>query len=82
MIIDTDEPIRADTTVEALATLKPAFEANGSVTAGNAPGMNDGASAVVVIGWGDGAGSDRWEKRSIVAWRIPSKSCAAVAQIL
>ena len=48
VIIDTDEPIRADTTVEALATLKPAFEANGSVTAGNAPGMNDGASAVVV----------------------------------
>jgi acetyl-CoA C-acetyltransferase len=48
VVIDTDEPIRADTTVEALAALKPAFEADGSVTAGNAPGMNDGASAVVV----------------------------------
>jgi acetyl-CoA C-acetyltransferase len=47
-IIDTDEPIRADTTLEALAALKPAFEADGSVTAGNAPGMNDGAAALVV----------------------------------
>jgi acetyl-CoA C-acetyltransferase len=47
-IIDTDEPIRVDTTVEGLAALKPAFEADGQVTAGNAPGMNDGASAVVV----------------------------------
>jgi acetyl-CoA C-acetyltransferase len=47
-VIDTDEPIRADTTLEALAALKPAFEADGSVTAGNAPGMNDGAAALVV----------------------------------
>ncbi|MCC7207652.1 MAG: acetyl-CoA C-acyltransferase, partial [Anaerolineae bacterium] len=48
IIIDQDEPIRADTTVEALAKLKPAFEADGRVTAGNAPGLNDGAAAVVV----------------------------------
>lgn len=47
-IINRDEPIRADTTLEALATLKPAFEAEGQVTAGNAPGLNDGAAAVVV----------------------------------
>jgi acetyl-CoA C-acetyltransferase len=47
-VIDTDEPIRADTTVAALAALKPAFEADGQVTAGNAPGLNDGAAAVVV----------------------------------
>lgn len=47
-IIDTDEPIRADTTVAALAALKPAFEADGQVTAGNAPGLNDGAAAIVV----------------------------------
>jgi acetyl-CoA C-acetyltransferase len=47
-VIDRDEPIRPDTSIEALAALKPAFEADGSVTAGNAPGMNDGASAVVV----------------------------------
>lgn len=48
MVIDVDESIRRDTTLEALAKLKPAFENDGSVTAGNAPGMNDGASALVV----------------------------------
>jgi acetyl-CoA C-acetyltransferase len=46
--IDRDEAIRDDTTVEALAALKPAFKKDGSVTAGNAPGVNDGASALVV----------------------------------
>lgn len=48
VVIDSDEPIRRDTSLEALAALKPAFEANGRVTAGNAPGLNDGAAAVVV----------------------------------
>jgi acetyl-CoA C-acetyltransferase len=47
--IDRDEPIRPDTTPESLAKLKPAFKKNGSVTAGNAPGVNDGASALVVM---------------------------------
>src|SRR5581483_9756580 len=47
-IIDQDEPIRRDTSLAALAALKPAFEAEGRVTAGNAPGLNDGAAAVVV----------------------------------
>jgi acetyl-CoA C-acetyltransferase len=46
--VDRDEPPRADTTLEALAKLKPAFEKDGTVTAGNAPGLNDGASALVV----------------------------------
>ena len=46
--ITQDEPIRADTTLDALAKLRPSFEADGQVTAGNAPGLNDGASAVVV----------------------------------
>jgi acetyl-CoA C-acetyltransferase len=48
VIFDTDEPVRADSSIEALAKLKPAFKPEGTVTAGNAPGMNDGASAVVV----------------------------------
>ena len=48
-IVDRDEPIREDTTVEALAALKPAFKKDGSVTAGNAPGVNDGAAALVVM---------------------------------
>ena len=47
--IDRDETIRPDTTIDVLANLKPAFKKEGSVTAGNAPGVNDGAAAVVVM---------------------------------
>ncbi len=46
---DRDEAIRADTTAAALAGLKQAFKKDGSVTAGNAPGVNDGAAALVVM---------------------------------
>jgi acetyl-CoA C-acetyltransferase len=46
--VSTDEHPRPDTSAEKLATLKPAFRANGSVTAGNSSGLNDGAAAVVV----------------------------------
>src|SRR5439155_1976000 len=49
LVMDRDEPIRPDTTAEALGKLKPAFKGSGSVTAGNAPGVNDGASALVVM---------------------------------
>jgi acetyl-CoA C-acetyltransferase len=49
VVVDRDEPIRADTTVEALAKLKPAFKSGGTVTAGNAPGVNDGAAALVIM---------------------------------
>jgi acetyl-CoA C-acetyltransferase len=49
VVVDRDEPVRPDTTTEALARLKPAFKEGGSVTAGNAPGVNDGASALVVM---------------------------------
>jgi acetyl-CoA C-acetyltransferase len=49
LIVDTDEPIREDTTAEALSNLKPAFRKEGTVTAGNAPGVNDAAAAVVVM---------------------------------
>ena len=48
VVIDKDEPIRADTSLETLAKLKPAFQEAGTVTAGNAPGLSDGASATVV----------------------------------
>ena len=47
-IFDTDETPRRDTSLEVLANLKPAFHKDGKVTAGNAPGLNDGAAAVVV----------------------------------
>ena len=46
--VERDESIRRDTTVEKLAALKPAFDPEGTTTAGNAPGVNDGASCVVV----------------------------------
>ena len=48
LVVDRDEPIREDTTPESLAALKPAFKKDGTVTAGNAPGVNDGAAALVV----------------------------------
>jgi acetyl-CoA C-acetyltransferase len=47
--IDADEPIRPDTSLEALSKLSPAFQKEGTVTAGNAPGLSDGASATVVV---------------------------------
>ena len=47
-IVDRDESIRADTTPEVLGRLRPVFNPEGSVTAGNAPGVNDGAAAMVV----------------------------------
>src|SRR5436190_10128715 len=46
--VDTDEAPRRDTSLEALAKLKPVFDPNGTVTAGNAPGLNDGAAALTV----------------------------------
>jgi len=48
VVISKDESPRADTTLEALAKLKPAFKKDGTVTAGNAPGTNDGAAALIV----------------------------------
>ena len=48
VIFDKDESPREDTTTELLRSLKPAFKKDGTVTAGNAPGVNDGAAAVVV----------------------------------
>jgi acetyl-CoA C-acetyltransferase len=48
IVFDTDETVREDTSVEGLAKLKPAFKQEGTVTAGNAPSVNDGASALVV----------------------------------
>jgi acetyl-CoA C-acetyltransferase len=49
VVVDKDEYIRAGTTLEALAKLKPAFSKEGTVTAGNASGINDGAAALVLM---------------------------------
>lgn len=48
-VLAQDESIRADTTLDKLAALKPVFDAEGSVTAGNAPGINDGAAALLLM---------------------------------
>jgi acetyl-CoA C-acetyltransferase len=48
-VVDTDEYIRHDSTIEAMAKLRPAFSKEGTVTAGNASGINDGAAALVVM---------------------------------
>lgn len=50
VIVKTDEPVREDTSLESLGRLKPAFKKDGTVTAGNAPGVNDAAAALVVMG--------------------------------
>ena len=49
VIVDKDESIRPNTTLETLASLRPAFGKDGTITAGNAPGVNDGACAVVLM---------------------------------
>ena len=49
LMVENDESPRADTSMESLGKLKPAFKEGGTVTAGNAPGVNDGASALVVM---------------------------------
>ena len=48
-VLERDESVREDASLEALASLRPAFKPDGTVTAGNAPGVNDAAAAVVVI---------------------------------
>ena len=49
VVFDRDETIRADTSIDTLAALRPAFKEHGTVTAGNAPPVNDGAAALVVM---------------------------------
>ena len=49
VVVDTDEGPRSDTSEETLGKLKPAFKKDGSVTAGNAPGLNDGAASLMVV---------------------------------
>jgi acetyl-CoA C-acetyltransferase len=49
IVFDTDEHVRAETTADSLGNLKPAFKKDGSVTAGNASGLNDGAGALVLV---------------------------------
>ena len=67
-IVDEDEYIRPGTTIEALAKLKPAFDASGTVTAGNASGLNDGAAAVVLMTASEAARRGVAPLARIVSW--------------
>lgn len=70
---DRDEANRPDTTIETLAKLKPAFRKDGTITAGNAPGLNSGAAAVIVADRGFA------EKRGLQPWaRLVAQGVAAV----
>lgn len=74
IIVDTDEHPRHGTTIEALSKLRPAFEKDGTVTAGNASGINDGAAAVLVMH------ADEAAKRGITPLaRIASYAVSGVA---
>ena len=67
-VVDTDDHIRPDTTIEGLQKLRPAFGKDGTVTAGNASGIVDGAAALVVTS-GEEAKANGWKPRAkIVAW--------------
>jgi len=68
IVVDSDEYIRAGTTLEALAKLKPAFTKDGTVTAGNASGINDGAAAVVLMSAKDAASRGLTPLARIAAW--------------
>ena len=89
VIVSRDEGVRPDTTAEALAKLKPAFREGGTVTAGNASTLNDGAAALLV---GSARAAERlgtkplaaWSLTRQAAWRRRTFSCAGTgrAQVL
>ena len=68
-----DEANRPDTTIEALARLKPAFRPNGAITAGNAPGLNDAAAAMVLA---DGAWAEKRDLQQVA--RLVAYGIAAI----
>jgi acetyl-CoA C-acetyltransferase len=70
LVIKHDESPREDTTLEALAKLKPAFKKDGTVTAGNAPGTNDGAAAVIVTSERNAANLGKTPMARIVAQAV------------
>ncbi|MBV8939807.1 MAG: acetyl-CoA C-acyltransferase, partial [Alphaproteobacteria bacterium] len=66
--VDTDEGPRPDSTIEGLSKLKPAFDKEGTVTAGNASGINDGAAAVVLMTRADAEKRGIKPMARIVSW--------------
>ena len=73
LLVEVDERPRRDTSLEALAKLRPAFRSNGTVTAGNASGINDGAAAVLIMS------ADKAKELGLKPWaRIVSSAAAGV----
>ena len=73
LIVEVDERPRRDTSLKALAKLRPAFRSNGTVTAGNASGINDGAAAVLIMS------ADKAKELGLKPWaRIVSSAAAGV----
>jgi acetyl-CoA C-acetyltransferase len=70
LVINKDEGPRADTSLEVLAKLKPAFKKDGTVTAGNAPGVNDGAAALVVTSEANAARLGKQPMARVVAQSV------------
>jgi acetyl-CoA C-acetyltransferase len=68
IVVDADEYPRHGTTLEAIAKLRPAFDKDGTVTAGNASGINDGAAAVVLMKAGEAAKQGKKPLARIVSW--------------
>ena len=68
IVVDQDEYIRPGTTLDALAKLKPAFSKDGTVTAGNASGINDGAAAIVLMSASDAEKRGLQPLARIVSW--------------
>jgi acetyl-CoA C-acetyltransferase len=79
---DTDEHVRRETSLDSLAKLRPAFKGDGSVTAGNASGLNDGAGAVVLMerSAAKARGCSRWPAWSATASPASSRSTWASAR--
>jgi acetyl-CoA C-acetyltransferase len=73
VVVDTDEYIRDGVTIDSLSGLRPAFKKDGSVTAGNASGLNDGAAAIVVMSEAEAA-----RRGATVLARIASFASAGV----
>ena len=68
VVVDTDEYVRAGTTLDAVSKLKPAFKKDGTVTAGNASGINDGAAALVLMRAGQAAREGKKPLARIASW--------------
>jgi len=73
VLVSADEQPRPDTTIEGLARLKPVFQPDGTVTAGNAPGVNDGATAILLM---SGAEAKRRSLPVLAEWLAYGESAA------